>query len=46
MTNIQKSVELGVNIITPLLSERCGVRLEGEVKGRNYNNGKKSLTGL
>ncbi|EMH0064001.1 16S rRNA (uracil(1498)-N(3))-methyltransferase [Providencia rettgeri] len=27
---IQKSVELGVNIITPLLSERCGVRLEGE----------------
>ncbi|QGM81098.1 16S rRNA (uracil(1498)-N(3))-methyltransferase [Otariodibacter oris] len=27
---IQKSVELGVNIITPLWSERCGVKLEGE----------------
>lgn len=27
---IQKSVELGVNTITPLLSERCGVRLDGE----------------
>ncbi|MCA6219582.1 16S rRNA (uracil(1498)-N(3))-methyltransferase [Photorhabdus antumapuensis] len=27
---IQKSVELGVNIITPLISERCGVKLDGE----------------
>ncbi|WP_353242806.1 16S rRNA (uracil(1498)-N(3))-methyltransferase [Providencia sp.] len=27
---IQKSVELGVNTITPLISERCGVRLDGE----------------
>ncbi|MDE9516508.1 16S rRNA (uracil(1498)-N(3))-methyltransferase [Xenorhabdus bovienii] len=27
---IQKSVELGVNIITPLLSERCGVKLDAE----------------
>lgn len=27
---IQKSVELGVNAITPLFSERCGVKLEGE----------------
>ncbi|QNP20823.1 16S rRNA (uracil(1498)-N(3))-methyltransferase [Providencia rettgeri] len=27
---IQKSVELGVNTITPLLSERCGIRLDGE----------------
>ncbi|MEY0338448.1 16S rRNA (uracil(1498)-N(3))-methyltransferase [Providencia stuartii] len=27
---IQKSVELGVNTITPLLSERCGVRLDPE----------------
>ncbi|CAK9884271.1 MAG: Ribosomal RNA small subunit methyltransferase E [Candidatus Erwinia impunctatus] len=27
---IQKAVELGVNIITPLLSERCGVRLDAE----------------
>ena len=27
---IQKSVELGVKVITPLWSERCGVKLEGE----------------
>ncbi|QSX33104.1 16S rRNA (uracil(1498)-N(3))-methyltransferase [Shewanella avicenniae] len=27
---IQKSVELGVNTITPLFSERCGVKLDGE----------------
>ncbi len=27
---IQKSVELGVNVITPLFSERCGVKLSGE----------------
>lgn len=27
---IQKSIELGVNIITPLFSERCGVRLDAE----------------
>lgn len=27
---VQKSVELGVNTITPLLSDRCGVRLDGE----------------
>ncbi|AZI13188.1 16S rRNA (uracil(1498)-N(3))-methyltransferase [Avibacterium paragallinarum] len=27
---IQKSVELGVNIITPLWSERCGVKLDTE----------------
>ncbi|MFI3245019.1 MAG: 16S rRNA (uracil(1498)-N(3))-methyltransferase [Ferrimonas sp.] len=27
---IQKSVELGVNTITPLWSERCGVKLQGE----------------
>ena len=27
---IQKSVELGVNIITPLFSSRCGVKLSGE----------------
>lgn len=27
---IQKSVELGVNVITPLWSERCGVKLSGE----------------
>ncbi|ATG73337.1 16S rRNA methyltransferase [Zobellella denitrificans] len=27
---IQKSVELGVNVITPLFSSRCGVKLGGE----------------
>jgi 16S rRNA (uracil1498-N3)-methyltransferase len=27
---IQKSIELGVNIITPLFSERCGVSLDAE----------------
>ncbi|WP_434525592.1 16S rRNA (uracil(1498)-N(3))-methyltransferase [Photorhabdus asymbiotica] len=27
---IQKSVELGVNTITPLISERCGVKLDGD----------------
>ncbi len=27
---IQKSVELGVNTITPLVSERCGVKLDAE----------------
>ncbi|KFZ39012.1 16S rRNA methyltransferase [Shewanella mangrovi] len=27
---LQKSVELGVNTITPLFSERCGVKLDGE----------------
>ncbi|MDG6895001.1 16S rRNA (uracil(1498)-N(3))-methyltransferase [Volucribacter amazonae] len=27
---IQKSVELGVKVITPLLSERCGVKLQAE----------------
>ncbi len=27
---IQKSIELGVNLITPLISERCGVKLDAE----------------
>ncbi len=27
---IQKSIELGVNVITPLISERCGVKLDSE----------------
>ncbi|PKH22705.1 16S rRNA (uracil(1498)-N(3))-methyltransferase [Enterobacterales bacterium CwR94] len=27
---IQKSIELGVNVITPLFSERCGVKLDAE----------------
>lgn len=27
---IQKSIELGVSLITPLFSERCGVKLDAE----------------
>ncbi|MBD8162667.1 16S rRNA (uracil(1498)-N(3))-methyltransferase [Erwinia persicina] len=27
---IQKAVELGVNVVTPLFSERCGVKLDAE----------------
>ncbi|MCU7375060.1 RsmE family RNA methyltransferase [Paucibacter sp. O1-1] len=27
---VQKSVELGVTTITPLFSDRCGVKLNGE----------------
>ncbi len=27
---IQKSIELGANTVTPLFSERCGVKLDGE----------------
>lgn len=27
---VQKSIELGVNVITPLFSARCGVKLDGE----------------
>ncbi|WJV53396.1 16S rRNA (uracil(1498)-N(3))-methyltransferase [Pectobacteriaceae bacterium CE90] len=27
---IQKSIELGVNVITPLFSERCGVKLDSD----------------
>ena len=27
---IQKSIELGVSLITPLFSERCGVKLDNE----------------
>lgn len=39
---IQKSIELGVNVITPLFSERCGVKLDGERLEKNSNSGKKS----
>ncbi len=31
---IQKAVELGVNVITPLMAERCVVRLDGERRAR------------
>lgn len=39
---IQKSVELGVNTITPLISERCGVKLDQKRFEKNWRNGKKS----
>ena len=38
---IQKSVELGVNVITPLWSERCGVKLDGERMDKKIQHGKK-----
>lgn len=38
---IQKSVELGVQIITPLISERCGVKLDGERLDKNSSSGRK-----
>lgn len=37
---IQKSVELGVNMITPLISERCGVKLDPSRLEKNISNGK------
>ena len=37
---IQKSIELGVNVITPLFSERCGVKLDGERLAKKFSNGK------
>lgn len=40
---IQKSVELGVNTITPLFSERCGVKLNGERLEKKSSNGRKLL---
>ncbi|BET96094.1 16S rRNA (uracil(1498)-N(3))-methyltransferase [Xenorhabdus taiwanensis] len=38
---IQKSVELGVNTITPLLSERCGVKLDTERLDKKLQQWKK-----
>ncbi|MBC8946883.1 MULTISPECIES: 16S rRNA (uracil(1498)-N(3))-methyltransferase [Xenorhabdus] len=38
---IQKSVELGVNIVTPLLSERCGVKLDAERLGKKLQQWRK-----
>ncbi|ABE56252.1 protein of unknown function DUF558 [Shewanella denitrificans OS217] len=38
---IQKSVELGVNTITPLFSERCGVKLTGERLEKKINQWQK-----
>lgn len=39
---IQKSIELGVNIITPLFSDRCGIVLSAEKRKKKISNGKKS----
>lgn len=38
---IQKSIELGVNVITPLFSERCGVKLDAERLAKKFSSGKK-----
>lgn len=38
---VQKSIELGVNVITPLFSERCGVKLDGERLAKKSSSGKK-----
>lgn len=38
---IQKSVELGVHVITPLWSERCGVKLDADRLEKKSSNGRK-----
>lgn len=38
---VQKSIELGVNTITPLLSERCGVKLDAERMGKKIQQWQK-----
>ena len=42
---IQKSVELGVNVITPLWSERCGVKLDGERMDKKLQQWRKIAIG-
>jgi len=42
---IQKSVELGVNTITPLFSERCGVKLSGERLEKKIHQWQKIVIG-
>lgn len=39
---IQKSIELGVSLITPLFSERCGVKLDNERLNKSASSGKRS----
>lgn len=41
---VQKSIELGVNVITPLFSARCGVKLDGERLTKKFSSGKKLLS--
>lgn len=43
---IQKSIELGVNVITPLFSERCGVVLSGERLTKKFSSGRRSPSPL
>lgn len=38
---LQKSVELGVNTITPLFTERCGVKLSGERLAKKHDQWQK-----
>ena len=38
---LQKSVELGVNTITPLFTERCGVKLSGERLAKKHEQWQK-----
>ena len=38
---IQKSIELGVNVITPLFSERCGVKLDAERQAKKIQQWRK-----
>ncbi|MDR7344658.1 16S rRNA (uracil1498-N3)-methyltransferase [Pantoea alhagi] len=38
---IQKSIELGVNVITPLFSERCGVKLDAERQAKKIQQWQK-----
>ncbi len=38
---IQKSVELGVNTITPLISERCGVKLDQKRLRKSSRSGRR-----
>ena len=42
---IQKSVELGVSTITPLFSERCGVKLSGERLEKKIHQWQKIVIG-
>lgn len=42
---LQKSVELGVNKITPLFTERCGVKLSGERLDKKHEQWQKIVNG-
>lgn len=40
---VQKAVELGVASITPIMTERCVVKLDQERLTKNFINGKQLL---